>query len=231
MTVSKAYRRVVDDQPYGPDYDIRKEECVGHVQKRMGPTCVSFWSPKKVSKLGIYHDHLVTTGVHACMFACENKVYLALILYHWRHYDIITVASREHHGVYNERQLHCSFNCVFMRTLKKASKLSIIGPLWGENHRWIPHKGPLMRKMGPWHDVIMYMNYKFFSYRTETVWWQATKRLRKTHSTKSRCHASVLRQIYVTYQPQAARETAASVGYTWTLQRGRHAPALSSRCF
>ena len=24
---SKAYRRVVDDQPYGPDYDIMKEEC------------------------------------------------------------------------------------------------------------------------------------------------------------------------------------------------------------
>ena len=115
--------------------------------------------------------------------------------------------------------------------LWKKHQSSALLALCQGNHWWIPHKGPLMRKMGSWHDVIMYMNYMFFPYRTETVWWQATGRARTTHSTKSRCHASFLRQSSATYRPQPARETAASVGYTWPLQRGRHAPALSNRCF
>ena len=33
---SKAYKRVVRDKPYGDDFHIEKEECVGHIQKRMG---------------------------------------------------------------------------------------------------------------------------------------------------------------------------------------------------
>ena len=115
--------------------------------------------------------------------------------------------------------------------LWKKHQSSALLALCQGNHWWIPHKGPLMQKMGSWHDVIMYMNYMFFPYRTETVWWQAAGRARTTHSTKSRCHASVLRQSSATYRPQPARETAASVGYTWPLQRGRHAPALSNRCF
>ena len=115
--------------------------------------------------------------------------------------------------------------------LRKKHQSSALLALCQGNHWWIPHKGPLMRKMGSWHDVTMYMNYMFFPYRTETVWWQATGRARTTHSTKIRCHASVLRQSSATYRPQPARETAASVGYTWPLQQGRHAPALSNRCF
>jgi hypothetical protein len=33
---SKAFRRVCKDKPYGDEYIISKEECIGHVQKRMG---------------------------------------------------------------------------------------------------------------------------------------------------------------------------------------------------
>ncbi|XP_013404174.1 uncharacterized protein LOC106169300 [Lingula anatina] len=33
---SSAFRRVQQEQPYGPDIEIRKEECIGHIQKRMG---------------------------------------------------------------------------------------------------------------------------------------------------------------------------------------------------
>ena len=44
---SKAYRQVVDDQPYGPNYDIMKVECVGHVQKRMGTNLRKLLESKK----------------------------------------------------------------------------------------------------------------------------------------------------------------------------------------
>ena len=40
---SKAFRLIVNEKPYG-EKKIKKEECVGHVQKRMGTrlrTCVN----------------------------------------------------------------------------------------------------------------------------------------------------------------------------------------------
>lgn len=33
---SKGFQNVVDSKPYGPEFEIQKLECVGHVQKRMG---------------------------------------------------------------------------------------------------------------------------------------------------------------------------------------------------
>lgn len=33
---SKSYKTVATDKPCGPNYDIEKEECIGHIQKRMG---------------------------------------------------------------------------------------------------------------------------------------------------------------------------------------------------
>lgn len=33
---SKAYDTVQEDQPYGPEYLILKEECINHVSKRLG---------------------------------------------------------------------------------------------------------------------------------------------------------------------------------------------------
>lgn len=33
---SVSYSTVSNEKPYGPDYDIEKKECIGHIQKRMG---------------------------------------------------------------------------------------------------------------------------------------------------------------------------------------------------
>ena len=33
---SSAYRHICKDKPYGDTYEVAKEECVGHIQKRMG---------------------------------------------------------------------------------------------------------------------------------------------------------------------------------------------------
>lgn len=33
---TKTFRQLLDSRPYGPDFTIRKKECVGHVQKRLG---------------------------------------------------------------------------------------------------------------------------------------------------------------------------------------------------
>ena len=44
---SKAYRRVQQEQPYGEAFPVRKEECVGHVQKRMGTNLRKLLDAKK----------------------------------------------------------------------------------------------------------------------------------------------------------------------------------------
>ena len=44
---SKAYRRVEQEKPYGEDFTVRKEECVGHVQKRMGTNLRKLLDSKK----------------------------------------------------------------------------------------------------------------------------------------------------------------------------------------
>ena len=33
---SKSFKQIIKDKPYGPGFQHSKEECVGHVQKRMG---------------------------------------------------------------------------------------------------------------------------------------------------------------------------------------------------
>ena len=33
---SKAYNRILKEKPYGPEFQVQKEECIGHIQKRMG---------------------------------------------------------------------------------------------------------------------------------------------------------------------------------------------------
>ena len=37
---SKAYDTVQEDQPYGPEYPILKEECINHVSKRYKPASI-----------------------------------------------------------------------------------------------------------------------------------------------------------------------------------------------
>ncbi len=38
---SKSHDRINREQPYGPDHPVKKEECVGHVQKRCGTNLIN----------------------------------------------------------------------------------------------------------------------------------------------------------------------------------------------
>lgn len=46
---SKTFKAISDAQPYGPNYLVKKRECIGHVQKRMGTRLRNL---KKQHKLG-----------------------------------------------------------------------------------------------------------------------------------------------------------------------------------
>jgi hypothetical protein len=44
---TKSFKAVQNAKPYGPDYTIRKEECIGHIQKRMGTRLRNLLNKKK----------------------------------------------------------------------------------------------------------------------------------------------------------------------------------------
>ena len=52
---SSSYRRVAALQQYGPDHLVIKEDCVGHVQKRMGTGLRDIVKVNKEKKLGDVH--------------------------------------------------------------------------------------------------------------------------------------------------------------------------------
>ena len=79
-------------------------------------------------------------------------------------------------GVSNHRRLYCLLNLLFRRRSKKTSKLRVTGlckdnpPMTGGS----PHKGPLMRKMFPFDDVVMspvYINKTFYHYFCADARW------------------------------------------------------------
>ena len=47
---------------------------------------------------------------------------------------IITMASYEHHGVSNQRQLNCMFDSLFPATDSAIIKVGSIAALWGESN-------------------------------------------------------------------------------------------------
>ena len=69
--------------------------------------------------------------------------------------------SHEHHGISNHWHLVCLFNMLLRLKIKKTSKFHIIGHLWGEPTRTATstsgtaHKGSVMRKVFPRHNLIM----------------------------------------------------------------------------
>ena len=67
----------------------------------------------------------------------------------WRH--------NEHVGVSNHQPHDCLLNRLFKVHVEENIKAPRRWPLCGEftGHRWIPHKGPVTRKMFPFDDVIM----------------------------------------------------------------------------
>ena len=69
---------------------------------------------------------------------------------------IITMTS--YSDVSNYQPHNCFLNRLFRRRSKNISKLRVTG-LWGGIHRWpviSQHKGPVMQKMFPFDEVIMY---------------------------------------------------------------------------
>ena len=67
----------------------------------------------------------------------------------------VTVMSHERHGVSHIWQLDCLFNSLILTT-KKVSKLCII--ITGPGNSLVtvifPHRGPMMQKVFPCHNVI-----------------------------------------------------------------------------
>ena len=72
---------------------------------------------------------------------------------HWRHND--------HDGVSNHQPHGCLLNRLFRRRSKKTPKLRITGLCAGNSPGPVnsPHKGPVTRKMFPFDDVIMNMQW------------------------------------------------------------------------
>ena len=68
----------------------------------------------------------------------------------WRH--------NECDGIWNHQRLDCLLNRLFRRRSKKTSKLHLTGLCEGNSQvtsEFPTHKGPVMRKMFPFNDVIM----------------------------------------------------------------------------
>ena len=90
-----------------------------------------------------YELIVMCTPVKATIFSCMD------LTLRWCH--------NEHDGVSNYRRLECLLSRLFMRRSKKTSKLCVTSLSLGI-HRWpvdFPHKGPVMRKIFPFRDVIM----------------------------------------------------------------------------
>ena len=62
----------------------------------------------------------------------------------------------DRHGVSNTQQSDYSFNGLFRLLTRKTIKPRITDLLWGESidDRWITHRGPIMQKKFPCHDMV-----------------------------------------------------------------------------
>ena len=72
---------------------------------------------------------------------------------HWRHNDYDGGSNHQPHG--------CLLNRLFRRRSKKTSKLRVTGLCVGNSPGPVNslHKGPVTRKMFPFDDVIMWINF------------------------------------------------------------------------
>ena len=107
--------------------------------------------------LSVYHwIHLVCLPtpfkvISHLMFVLIRRlgVRVPLSSLHWRRND--------HYGVSNNQPHGCLLNRLFRRRSKKTSKLRVTGLCVGNSPGLVnsPHRGPVMRKMFPFDDVIM----------------------------------------------------------------------------
>ena len=88
-----------------------------------------------------------------CRYPVPNRHWaiatFPIVSIQWRH--------NERDGVSNHQRLDCLLNCLIRRRSKKTSKLRVTGYVRGIHRSPVisPHKGPVMRKMLPFDDVIM----------------------------------------------------------------------------
>ena len=94
----------------------------------------------------------------------------------------IPVTCHEFHGISNNRQLDWYTSSGLSKG--EISNLHITGPLWGESthNKWIPrslmdspHKGPVMHKVFPFIDLIMYI--QCYHMQFSALFYKTTQRL------------------------------------------------------
>ena len=93
----------------------------------------------------------------------------ALRVLHLSLQSVIKVILHEWHDMSYHCQFYCFINSFFRLTTEKMIKLPITDPLWGESTGFpsqkvsngkldpldSPHKGSVMRKTFPCHDIVM----------------------------------------------------------------------------
>ena len=112
----------------------------------------------------------------------------------------------ERHGIWNNWPHDYFSNSVFRITSKRTSKLHVTGPMWPLVN-WT-HKGPIMWKITPWHDVII--DSKWFYLQTILV----TQRTRVS-LVGFVCQMTWLGIIHVHVRPTESGSIANWVSHCW----------------
>ena len=115
---------------------------MGHIvrQPLLGqlPWSQVMWS-RPLNSFGLQWPDL---NIYGTRLSCSNTSILQ-----WRH--------NENNGVPSHWPLDCFPSRLFRRRSKKTSKLRITGFYESTGHWWIPHKGPVTRKVSSLDDIIM----------------------------------------------------------------------------
>ena len=123
---------------------------------------LTFWAWTNKPVHGIQHFQMLHFGRNCIFYVviyslafrltkepCSHLCGHLVLTLQWCHYD--------HGGVSNHQPHCCLLNRLFRRRSKKTSKLRVTGLCAGNSPGPMnsPHKGPVMRKMFPFDDVIM----------------------------------------------------------------------------
>ena len=98
----------------------------------------------------VFQQHVNLQKLIICLPLAEKVQYYGIICpLQWHH--------NEHDGISNHWCLDWLLNRLFRHRSKKTSKLSVTGHCKGNHQRPVNtlHKGPVTRRMFPFHDVIM----------------------------------------------------------------------------
>ena len=135
----------------------------------------------------VYGWYWLTMAIHKNVIILCNRQFMWLYFWHYREFPTQRASNMEnvsiwwchhdpgqdfqnmslqwryndHDGVSNHQPHHCLLNRLFRRRSRKTSKLRVTGLCVGNSPGPVnsPHKGPVMRKMFPFDDVIMWVEY------------------------------------------------------------------------